>query len=294
MNGYQVRKRQSSGNSQSGLGARTGSSWELDWESYQSIDGEWGSSDPPDGNTWYRSPSRSPRRPPPLADCRVPTTPRGRPQRSGGERGDREPGVMSGLRKFSIVEDYAQRKSEKYGTDWQPNNTATTCMICDKVRPPECEFARRHPRGADGWCTLRPPGRPPTWPRPPVAESQVHCKRVSRWIGPPRRTHACACHAPVRPPLAAPPTLPLTTAPCSTQGWSLTRRRHHCRMCGSLVCGCCSSHKIKLESSTNKKRVCSTCFARQALGHIAHQVAERPRPSLVFHSGSTPVPLGFL
>lgn len=94
---------------------------------------------------------------------------------------------MSGLHRISLAGNaHDQRKSAKYGTDWQPNNTAKTCMICDKA-------------------------------------------------------------------------------------WSLTRRRHHCRMCGSLVCGACSSHKIKLESSANKKRVCSTCFARQALGHIANQ-----------------------
>lgn len=64
---------------------------------------------------------------------------------------------------------------------------------------------------------------------------------------------------------------PRVASPLLIQAWSLTRRRHHCRMCGSLVCGACSSHKIKLESSANKKRVCSTCFARQALGHIAQQ-----------------------
>ena len=198
---------------------------------------------------------------------------------------------MSGLRRFSIVEGYDQRKSEKYGTDWQPNNTAKTCMICDKVRPLECEVVRRHLRGnnigvrCDHW-VVRPCG--PGLRRSNLQSNASECHGGSDCL-----TTACT-----RTPSArsffprVPSTLLSRSHRASPQAWSLTRRRHHCRMCGSLVCGSCSSHKVKLESSTNKKRVCSTCFARQALGHIAQQVTERPRTFVGVQSAFGRVPVG--
>jgi hypothetical protein len=47
--------------------------------------------------------------------------------------------------------------------------------------------------------------------------------------------------------------------------FSLTRRRHHCRKCGSLVCGSCSDHFISLDRTVSASqssapvRVCDRC-----------------------------------
>ena len=41
--------------------------------------------------------------------------------------------------------------------------------------------------------------------------------------------------------------------------FSLTRRRHHCRRCGVLVCGSCSDHFVVLPSVTTEVRVCDAC-----------------------------------
>ncbi|CAL1568685.1 unnamed protein product [Knipowitschia caucasica] len=41
----------------------------------------------------------------------------------------------------------------------------------------------------------------------------------------------------------------------------LTRRRHHCRACGNVVCWKCSDNKIALEYDSNKlNKVCKSCF----------------------------------
>lgn len=43
--------------------------------------------------------------------------------------------------------------------------------------------------------------------------------------------------------------------------FSLLNRRHHCRMCGKLVCGNCSPHRVVLPNiDTTKQRVCVQCF----------------------------------
>jgi hypothetical protein len=61
---------------------------------------------------------------------------------------------------------------------------------------------------------------------------------------------------------------------CSKQFGRLTHRRHHCRYCGRLVCGSCSSHKVNLPNQKNDNipvndgeemkdqevRVCDPCF----------------------------------
>lgn len=43
--------------------------------------------------------------------------------------------------------------------------------------------------------------------------------------------------------------------------FSLLNRRHHCRMCGKLVCGNCSPHRVVLPNiDTSKQRICVQCF----------------------------------
>ena len=42
---------------------------------------------------------------------------------------------------------------------------------------------------------------------------------------------------------------------------SITRRRHHCRKCGNIVCHSCSKFKEVLEWSQGRpERVCKTCM----------------------------------
>ncbi|XP_068611606.1 FYVE, RhoGEF and PH domain-containing protein 4-like [Brachionichthys hirsutus] len=42
---------------------------------------------------------------------------------------------------------------------------------------------------------------------------------------------------------------------------ALTRRRHHCRACGCVVCWKCSDHKVPLEYDGNKlNKVCKSCY----------------------------------
>ncbi|XP_046840202.1 FYVE, RhoGEF and PH domain-containing protein 4-like isoform X2 [Xenia sp. Carnegie-2017] len=46
-----------------------------------------------------------------------------------------------------------------------------------------------------------------------------------------------------------------------TVAFTKLRRRHHCRACGKILCGSCSSYKARLEYDDNKiNRVCETCY----------------------------------
>lgn len=45
------------------------------------------------------------------------------------------------------------------------------------------------------------------------------------------------------------------------QLFSLTRRKHHCRLCGNVFCQACSDNKMELASSSKPARVCDTCHA---------------------------------
>jgi len=48
---------------------------------------------------------------------------------------------------------------------------------------------------------------------------------------------------------------------CSKNFSKITRRRHHCRSCGRVICGECSEHKISLQyEPTKPQRVCFKCY----------------------------------
>jgi len=42
--------------------------------------------------------------------------------------------------------------------------------------------------------------------------------------------------------------------------FTLTKRRHHCRRCGKVVCKACSSNKYQLVEGGAEVRVCVLCF----------------------------------
>lgn len=42
-------------------------------------------------------------------------------------------------------------------------------------------------------------------------------------------------------------------------GFTTFHRKHHCRSCGHVVCGSCSSQRMTLGESSKKKRVCLSC-----------------------------------
>lgn len=49
---------------------------------------------------------------------------------------------------------------------------------------------------------------------------------------------------------------------CSGCGvkWTFANRRHHCRECGDLVCGSCSSHRKVLQLGQKPVRICVDCW----------------------------------
>ncbi len=50
---------------------------------------------------------------------------------------------------------------------------------------------------------------------------------------------------------------------CHKTQFTLVNRRHHCRKCGAVVCGGCSTKKFLLPSQSSKPlRVCDNCFAQ--------------------------------
>lgn len=51
---------------------------------------------------------------------------------------------------------------------------------------------------------------------------------------------------------------------CQTTFW-FGRRKHHCRNCGNLVCGDCSSNSLPLPSEQlyHPVRICDACFSKR-------------------------------
>ncbi|CAE7738994.1 Hydin, partial [Symbiodinium sp. CCMP2456] len=52
----------------------------------------------------------------------------------------------------------------------------------------------------------------------------------------------------------------VSECPLCTRRFSTTKRKHHCRACGRVVCGSCSSNQIYLPSHRKEERVCDRCF----------------------------------
>ncbi|XP_037315790.2 FYVE, RhoGEF and PH domain-containing protein 4-like [Pungitius pungitius] len=77
---------------------------------------------------------------------------------------------------------------------------------------------------------------------PDVEESAAELgRRAPRWIRDNEVTVCMKCEEPFNP---------------------ITRRRHHCRACGCVVCWKCSDNKVALEYDGNKlNKVCTSCFA---------------------------------
>uniref|UniRef100_A0A914ZY40 FYVE-type domain-containing protein n=4 Tax=Parascaris univalens TaxID=6257 RepID=A0A914ZY40_PARUN len=46
---------------------------------------------------------------------------------------------------------------------------------------------------------------------------------------------------------------------CNVQ-FTVSRRKHHCRNCGSIYCNTCSDARVKLPSNARPARVCLTCY----------------------------------
>uniref|UniRef100_A0A4W5RCI5 FYVE, RhoGEF and PH domain containing 4a n=1 Tax=Hucho hucho TaxID=62062 RepID=A0A4W5RCI5_9TELE len=77
-------------------------------------------------------------------------------------------------------------------------------------------------------------------PIEPLMENQLG-KRAPRWIRDKEVTMCMKCKEPFN---------------------ALTRRRHHCRACGYVVCWKCSDNKVALEYDSNKiNKVCKDCYS---------------------------------
>ncbi|KAE8613207.1 hypothetical protein XENTR_v10007626 [Xenopus tropicalis] len=71
---------------------------------------------------------------------------------------------------------------------------------------------------------------------------------------------------------------------CKEQFNALTRRRHHCRACGYVVCWKCSDYKATLEYDSNKmNKVCKDCY-KILRGSIDSEEKEKKRGILEIES----------
>ncbi|KAM3858993.1 FYVE, RhoGEF and PH domain-containing protein 4-like [Diretmus argenteus] len=83
---------------------------------------------------------------------------------------------------------------------------------------------------------------------------------------------------------------------CQESFNALTRRRHHCRACGCVVCWKCSDNKAALEYDGNKvNKVCKACYSTLTGGHGDERVGAKKTETLeteASHGGA--VMSGFL
>ncbi|KAE9551496.1 hypothetical protein FO519_005290 [Halicephalobus sp. NKZ332] len=50
---------------------------------------------------------------------------------------------------------------------------------------------------------------------------------------------------------------------CHASTFTVINRRHHCRSCGNVICGNCSTHKLLLPVNKHPVRVCDTCYNKR-------------------------------
>lgn len=62
---------------------------------------------------------------------------------------------------------------------------------------------------------------------------------------------------------------------CCKAFFSLIKRRHHCRYCGSLVCEQCSTKRMRVNTNKEPLRVCDTCVAQIKGGSIAKPAPDK-------------------
>ena len=64
-----------------------------------------------------------------------------------------------------------------------------------------------------------------------------------------------------------------------------TKKKHHCRTCGRVVCHVCSSNRCFLEKSQTYERVCNSCVERGPPEEcLVHDTAERQKKALQSYS----------
>ncbi|KAF0731792.1 hypothetical protein Ae201684_011093 [Aphanomyces euteiches] len=52
-----------------------------------------------------------------------------------------------------------------------------------------------------------------------------------------------------------------TSCECCDKAFNVYRRKHHCRECGTIVCGDCSMSRVVVEGFDDKQRFCDTCVS---------------------------------
>ena len=50
------------------------------------------------------------------------------------------------------------------------------------------------------------------------------------------------------------------------EAFGMTRRKHHCRNCGTIVCNACSKARGNVQGHKGKKRICANCEPLVSLG----------------------------
>ncbi|KAJ8391054.1 hypothetical protein AAFF_G00096750 [Aldrovandia affinis] len=69
---------------------------------------------------------------------------------------------------------------------------------------------------------------------------------------------------------------------------ALTRRRHHCRACGYVVCWKCSDNKVALEYDSNKmNKVCKDCYGILTGISESEDRAEGKKKGILLYTGGT-------
>lgn len=66
---------------------------------------------------------------------------------------------------------------------------------------------------------------------------------------------------------------------CCNTAFTIYKRRHHCRKCGSLVCSNCSKRRMKMAGSSTPVRVCDGCLGRGYGRKATDEILPSPKRS---------------